>query len=332
MISAYHWLSKFFADLLCRSHVSPNIKCRLGFDHRRNIDRLFAIWQALHENDTDPQTFVTPRKAGMGDYSVPKYGLEDKDTPLYPFRPDVNSWYLSTDVKRTEVFNYTYKETEGLKYPTSKKDRERLTADIANQYGPPWSFIQASKLGDETAGEELLSRSHIQRSLEKHSISASADNADSLISDLPTSQTLLKNSLGPSKPYLRDLAPSDKYLEWITNIKAEKHTLDGTYTVHVFLGPADDEPNVGLWPAAPTHVGTFAPLGQPSDTGCEKCQSDQSNNLQVTGQIPLTVALMERYLGGMIRNLKAENVVPYLQKNLHWRVATVSAFGTPSLP
>lgn len=57
-----------------------------------------------------------------------------------------------------------------------------------------------------------------------------------------------------------DLAPDNRYLEWMTNIKAQKHTLDGAYSVHVFLGPVDEE-NVALWPAAPTHVGTFAPLG-----------------------------------------------------------------------
>jgi tyrosinase len=74
----------------------------------------------------------------------------------------------------------------------------------------------------------------------------------------------------------------------------------------------------------PTHVGTFAPLGQPEDTSCEKCQEDQENALEVTGQIPLTVALVERFLAGIIHDLSPTHVVPYLQKNLHWRVVDVS--------
>lgn len=106
--------SKLLANLLCRSHVSFNAKHRGSLDHHRNIDRLFAIWQALHEDDTKPEAFVTPRGAGMGNYSVRPAEEEDKDTPLYPFRPDVNNRYLSEDVKRTELFNYTYKEIEGL--------------------------------------------------------------------------------------------------------------------------------------------------------------------------------------------------------------------------
>lgn len=46
--------------------------------------------------------------------------------------------------------------------------------------------------------------------------------------------------------------------------------------------------------------------------------------MEVTGQIPLTLALTERYLAQMIPDLRAETVVPYMTKNLHWRVEAVS--------
>ena len=109
----------------------------------------------------------------------------------------------------------------------------------------------------------------------------------------------------------------------MTNIKAQKHTLGGAYSVHVFLGPVDEE-NVALWPAAPTHVGTFAPLGRSSETSCGKCQQDQRDHTEITSQIPLTMALVERYLAGQLRDLTEATVVPYLTQNLHWRVAKVS--------
>ena len=42
-------------------------------------------------------------------------------------------------------------------------------------------------------------------------------------------------------------------------------------------------------------------------------------------QIPLTIALIERYLAGIIDDLSEQSVVPYLTENLHWRVTQVNS-------
>lgn len=123
--------------------------------------------------------------------------------------------------------------------------------------------------------------------------------------------------------HLKDLAPNGKYLEWITNIKVQKHALDGTFFVHVFLGEFNREDPLA-WRSDPNLVGTFSILGESVGTGCKKCKKDREDQLQITGQVPLTLALAERYLAGQIENLTPEKVVPYLQTNLHWRVAAVS--------
>ena len=129
---------------------------------------------------------------------------------------------------------------------------------------------------------------------------------------------------------LKDLAPHGKYLEWITNVKVQKHGLDGTFFVHVFLGEFNrDDPLA--WRSDPNLVGTFSILGETVGTGCKKCDKDREEQLQITGQVPLTLALAERYLAGQIENLTPEKVVPYLQTNLHWRVAAVSTLIHPAL-
>lgn len=128
---------------------------------------------------------------------------------------------------------------------------------------------------------------------------------------------------------LKDLAHDGKYLEWITNLKVQKHALDGTFFVHVFLGDFNRE-NPLAWRSDPNLVGTFSVLGEIVGTGCKKCKKDREDQLQITGQVPLTLALAERYLAGQIENLTPEKVVPYLQTNLHWRVAAVSILS--SLP
>ena len=93
--------------------------------------------------------------------------------------------------------------------------------------------------------------------------------------------------------------------------------------MHVFLGDFDrDDPT--SWRTTENKVGSFNVLGDSADSGCGKCKNDQSRQLQVTGQVPLTLALAERYLTGQLANLKPESVIPYLQTHLHWRVTLVS--------
>ena len=75
-----------------------------------------------------------------------------------------------------------------------------------------------------------------------------------------------------------------------------------------------------LWPISPHHVGTFVPLGQRQGTGCQKCQGDQRDHVEITGQIPLTLALVECYLAGILPDLNEDRVIKYLTKNLHWNI------------
>jgi len=288
---------------------------------RRNIDRAFDIWQALHEDDNDPKTFIVSRQSD-GNFAIRAGTDETMDTLLFPFRPDIRSWYTSKTVRTTESFGYTYEETAGLKYPTTQTEKTALMKNIGHIYGSLAKFIRQSKSGKPTAGAVLLPQAHIIQKVVNNNIPATSASLETLITEMPLKNALLEESLQPSKPFLKDLAPNNKYLEWLTNIKAEKHTLEGAYSLHVFLGPPQ-EPNVELWAASPTYVGSFNPLGQLSETGCSKCVDDQRDHTLITGQIPLTIALVERYLAGILRDLTPESVVPYLTSELHWRVVKV---------
>lgn len=93
--------------------------------------------------------------------------------------------------------------------------------------------------------------------------------------------------------------------------------------MHVFLGEFDrDDP--ASWLSTENKVGSFNVLGDVEDTGCGKCKNDRDRRLQVTGQVPLTLALAERYLAGQLDGLTPEAVIPFLQTHLHWRVTLVS--------
>jgi tyrosinase len=58
-------------------------------------------------------------------------------------------------------------------------------------------------------------------------------------------------------------------------------------------------------------------------TGCARCQTAAAEGVLVSGTIPLTTALAQRLGQDKITNLTPEEVNPYLQKELHWRIRLV---------
>jgi tyrosinase len=273
--------------------------------------------------------WVTTKSTKDGSWSRISGDEEGTSTYLYPFRPTEDSWYDSkngsgkTSIKRTEPFGYTYPETTGLKYPVSSDARLKLYNTVQSYYTNLPRLIRQSKANDPTAGDFLLPQAAILRQIADTKVKANHVEALQLVSTLPKQEVLLEKSLEPKKPFLKALAPNNEYLEWLVNIKAERHAMGGKFSVHVFLD-AVQENDVALWPLSPHHVGSFVPFGQTSDTMCENCKDQQEAHLEITSQIPLTIALVERYLAQIIDNLREDVVVPYLTKNLHWRVESVS--------
>ena len=101
-------------------------------------------------------------------------------------------------------------------------------------------------------------------------------------------------------------------------MRALKHALGETYRVLVFLGSINPDPST--WDLEFNCVGRVAILGRSSETGCARCRDDQARELQITGTVPLTSALLQDIVAGRLADLKAESVVPYLKKELKWRV------------
>lgn len=242
------------------------------------------------------------------------------------------------DISRTnevpQTFNYYYDEVDGLEsFPISDADAAKLTNTIKGLYGSAASIIEqsianAGKTGvDDNAGETLLKQ---VAALQK----ISAGEIDPTFESLKTTDfikegfdlnTLLKDSTEAQRR-IRDIVTDGNYLEWILNIKGQRHAFDGNYQVTVFLDKVPD-PDVEapqMWPFNPNFVGNFSPLGQKPNTSCGRCQDQQTNNVEVTGQIPLTIALIERYLAGTLDKFDDQTTVEaYLTKNLHWRVLAV---------
>ncbi|CAD6586306.1 MAG: hypothetical protein ASARMPREDX12_002329 [Alectoria sarmentosa] len=82
-----------------------------GFDpifwlHHANVDRLFAIWQAIY-----PGSYTTAEVDAEGTFTNTPGETEDINTPLTPFHPDsVGTLYTSATVRSSRPFGYAYPE------------------------------------------------------------------------------------------------------------------------------------------------------------------------------------------------------------------------------
>ncbi|KAI0396742.1 common central domain of tyrosinase-domain-containing protein [Xylariaceae sp. FL0594] len=307
--------------------------------HHTNIDRLLSIWQALHDDPENPDTWVTEKPADSdpeGGTWVTKPGeMEDVRTPLTPFYKQPGVFWDSNDVRDTTSLGYAYPETKSWTFTNRDEYVKKLKEQILALYpsGSLGTMIAARKAGDMRAETTLRKRAELLALVDKVPEPPTALTAVTLAHAIAPSAGIASWSMGSMLPpidvpnvevpdgrSLTDLAKQGEYLEWLFNIKAQKHALGGQYQVHVFLGPVPEEEPTVSYAVSPYHVGTFAPLGQPKTTKCGKCKKDQAASTEVSGQIPLTIALAERYFSGELASFDEEEIVEYLKRNLHWEV------------
>jgi tyrosinase len=108
-----------------------------------NVDRLFAIWQALN-----PTSYTIRERTQDGNFVTQAGSVETSSTPLTPFvDASGNTYWTSEGVRRTETFNYAYPETRRWAF-TSESDYESNVADTVQQlYGG---------LSNQFSGEEAF--------------------------------------------------------------------------------------------------------------------------------------------------------------------------------
>ena len=321
--------SKFLLSIQCFGYItrecllSPSyspLHCALLI-RDSNIDRLFAIWQALHNDAISNPTFVAPSDASKGTRVIDKGAKQNANTPLAPFNASekIEDFWTSARVKETKTFGYVYPETRDWVY--------KNTADIESQLISLYSYGSLSTMFNKPSIEsDIDSRARL------HSLAAQIPLPTPMLESVQTGgdqipEEIQQKAVGvkiPTDRDLKNLVIDNKYLEWLVDIKAEKHANYGNFVVHVFLAdPQDDNP--ALYIFNHDHVAAFSTLGQDGETRCGKCKVDQAERVEVTGQIPLTLALVERYKAGLVDGLTPEVVEPYLAKNLHWRVVDGNA-------
>lgn len=319
-------ISEFLLSIQCFGYITRKclptpsyspLNCVL-LTRDSNIDRLFAIWQALHNDTISNPTFVAPSDLSNGTRVIAGGLKQNVDTPLAPFNASetIADFWTSATVKDTKTFGHVYPETRDWVYKTPADIKSQLTAIYS--YGSLSTMFNKPSVMPSLVSRARLHSLAAQIPLPTPRLESVQIDDEKILEEIEQKAASIKL---PTDRDLKNLVINNKYLEWLVDIKAEKHANNGDFVVHVFLGHPQDE-NPALYIFNQNHVAAFSTLGQDSETGCEKCKVDQVERIEVTGQIPLTLALVERYQAGLVDGLTPEFVEPYLAQNLHWRVVT----------
>lgn len=106
------------------------------FLHHANVDRLFAMWQALY-----PSSWISPTPAIVNSYTTSVGEMQDSKTALTPFYAKSDGTFWDSDMVRDpKVLGYSYQEVAGVSLTGGKADRKiqsRVRTAINKLYGQP---------------------------------------------------------------------------------------------------------------------------------------------------------------------------------------------------
>ncbi|KAL8745329.1 MAG: hypothetical protein Q9184_007889 [Pyrenodesmia sp. 2 TL-2023] len=178
-----------------------------GFDplfwlHHANVDRLLAIWQALH-----PDSYVEPSNEPIGSAAIPQGARTDVHTPLKPFRSDTNGDFWTSDsAADVNRFGYSYPEIQGKSVAQVKEAVNALYAS--------------------SAGKTITRRSTVKAETDP-------DLAPLIAAGLSNEAPV---------DIIPNLPATGIYTEWLANIRVAKDALEQTFFIHIFVGDFNPDP------------------------------------------------------------------------------------------
>ncbi|KAF4827508.1 Tyrosinase [Colletotrichum tropicale] len=143
-------------------------------------------------------------------------------------------------------------------------------------------------------------------------------------SALPAQQIGYKHCYG----HLGDLVTNHKMTQWNVTFSVDKFCLDGSFMIYFFLG--DFSPRLEDWVLEPHLAGSSGIFASAraaiDDGGCANCAKQEASGFKYMDTVALTPALLtywdsqQELYGCRIDDLTPEMVLPFLVRNLHWRV------------
>ncbi|KAH6990001.1 common central domain of tyrosinase-domain-containing protein [Ilyonectria destructans] len=292
------------------SHVPVAAFDPIFWLHHCNIDRLFAIWQVLHDDSWFTGNDI--RDKDLGNFYIPP-GTADKPTDaLRPFhKTSDGQYYTSDDIREVTPLGYTYPGLEKWEYTAADgsydkaRHIEELTKTLNYNYNASWAAAEKSELTADPGqmdGVGLMSLGALVEAVDQ-------EPKDLLIDD------------------------------YVVNVVYEKFALGGRmFIVHIFIGevPAEppyttQDPNVTNYLVGEV-INLSAEIPEDESTpGCGSCRNQEMDRAKATGRVILTNALITRWKNEIphnkaphvLQSMEREDVVNFLKANLHWRVTSL---------
>ncbi|KAF4461201.1 hypothetical protein FALBO_12005 [Fusarium albosuccineum] len=266
--------------------------------HHCNIDRLLAMWQALHWD-------AWFDKPGFLDNGAASYPDPSKFDNLLPFHD------IETDDPKTGYF-------------TSEKVRDwtKLHYQYDDLKPKPEAILPSGKLNEERYKVDLLAHIHeIYPSTIKY--------YEKLFED-----ERIKNSdfFGPHN------TQNVTWNDYIINVVYDRYALDGaSYVIQFWLGGEDNKPDTAF-KYEENLVGQVYSLGgmtpASDDTpGCANCGEQKDGEVLSRAQVPLTIPIISQALDGGYKHIDSTRgrfVEPYLMKHLHWKFVQIGGEERPA--
>jgi len=120
-----------------------------------------------------------------------------------------------------------------------------------------------------------------------------------------------RTAAGHDHPAAHPESDNRPFYEWTARIQSGQYELGSTYSVILFLGPVPDNPRE--WEVSPNFAGSHYVLANRDGGG--------RGDVLVEGFIPLDRAIVKH---SGLNSLDPDVVVPYLTRDLSWRVLKVN--------
>jgi tyrosinase len=260
------------------------------FLHHTMVDRVLAIWQALH-----PTAWVTPSRALVNSYTIRRGQTVSSNTALAPFFSSVNGSFWDSDGVRDHTkFGYTYAEL--------------LQGPIIT---PNNVAVAAAQVRTAKQAVNRMYGSFSPANLFLKELRASGFKTSS--SDKRVKGGNVARSAMASKIFV-----GDRYREWTANVYVGKQALAedgvGASSVNFFLGGDVPRGDPRDWSTAPNHVGTMGVFASAGRYGSNS--PGNGHEVAVSATMPLTAALVKKVASGELQSLEPGDVEGYLKANL----------------
>ncbi|KAK4958258.1 hypothetical protein LTR10_004684 [Elasticomyces elasticus] len=319
--------------------------------HHNNIDRLFAIFQALY-----PDKYVTPGQAKRDTTDENGNPMVLGADQLYPFRETADGACYTSIEAAVRDWKGTGFAVPGVA-DLNQAGRDQVAVYLRDTYywatdaaEPPktliWpkdlSHVEALTGKSETSAKPVavsikaMSMEAGKPTLVARSLSAAQKQAvhdvtiDASISIASVQRVMKALPSGASQPAAHE-APA-KMRTWNINLRVKKYAFNGSFNVHFFIGPVDEDKSERFITRM-NEVGFSGIFASKPGSGCTNCTKNKDMVYEDT--VPLTGKLTE-YLasspgagtflpdGRTIQSLEVDQVVPFLKANLTWRVVDTS--------